>query len=167
MWDTRTIRIEVLAEFVEAQRRGRRHHVEPYLRLIERQSNPARRAVYEYHRYLRTTWYRMMLEGARRNSTRRRIDPTRRAESIRCERARHTVRREAEVAGRVCPECAGSVTLTARYGRVRKFCSRRCAHRVASRAWWHHQEQARKLALALAACDTPRRRNRDDNENIP
>src|SRR6185312_14047382 len=38
-----------------------------------------------------------------------------------------------------CPECGRSIELIARMGRVRKYCSVKCNHRAASRAWWQRR----------------------------
>ena len=99
-----------------------------------------RRAEYAHAKFCGDIGRRVMLERARKRSAARWKIPEQREMMIAGARLVHTIRRKEEVIRRPpCPECGRSIELIARMGRVRKYCSVKCNHRAASRAWWQRR----------------------------
>lgn len=142
---------QVLEEFVEAQRLGRSRRPLPDAFLVERSPNARRRAEYAREKRGWTVWYRMNLTRHRVNSRRRKEDAELYGRDRLLDHARHYQRRREEVRERTCRECGGPVALRGKMGQVPIYCSRKCAHRVASRTWWR-RHRVRERAAECCIC---------------
>lgn len=144
MW-WRYLRIEIAAEFAEAQR----SHVDLaaltdavlWQRAEHRKAR--RRDRYDTHRQYADEWYESQAARARVNSALARADPVRygsaRAKVLRAADWRRAIKS----VGLVCPECSKPVVPRKRMGRVPKFCSALCNRRAAGRAYWRRKHPPR------------------------
>lgn len=103
--------------------------------VLDREWLASRRAAYAIERRENTIEYRGKLARARSDTKRRLSDPVARADYNRRQREGHRIARAERVAGRRCKECSGPVTPRRGIGPTPVFCSQKCSHRAASRAW--------------------------------
>lgn len=142
------LRASVLLEFADAQRSGsgfgRSLRYEAALLvaakvLLRDEHLTGRRAEYALHRREMTEWYLETLERGRERS--RRWWSENKSLVLARESHENMMRRMDRVAGRMCENCGSPVSeRDSRSGPTPKYCSRICARRAASRAWWHRNK---------------------------